>query len=184
MEDRQILQLFHARNEDALTICRQKYGNYCFAIAHRILQNKEDAEECVNDALLRAWTHIPPDCPTLINAYLGTVTRNIALDRYRKQTAQMRAGEVAVAHHELEAIFSDNATPDTAIEEPELADLINRFLKTLPKQDAVLLVSRYFHFYTVKEIAKRYKMKEKTVYATLSRTLKKLRLYLEKEITL
>ena len=76
MEDRHILRLYISRDEAALSATAEKYGNYCRSIAHHILGNAEDAEECVNDAWLGAWNTIPPKQPENLATYLGKLTRN------------------------------------------------------------------------------------------------------------
>lgn len=182
MEDHAILVLFHERREDALALVRQKYGSYCHAIAYRILSSHEDAEECLNDALLRAWQNIPPDAPQSIAAYLASITRHLALDRYRRQHSQKRtSGEADLALSEIETVFASDHDLDDAMAEAELVRAINTFLKSLPERERTIMICRYFHLYSVADIAKRYQMKEKAVYALLSRTLKKLKKYLEKE---
>jgi len=182
MTDQAILVLFNERNEDAIVESRKKYGDYCYAIAYRILQSHEDAEECLNDTLLRAWNHIPPDCPNKLSAYLATIIRRLSLDCYRREQSQKRkADAVTVALHELEAILVHPDDPMQQIEERETARLLNQFLKNLPVKERSLLILRYFHLLTVAEIAKQCHMKENTVYAVLARTLKKLRIFLEKE---
>ena len=55
MEDEQIVDLFFRRDQGALRETERKYNRYLYAVAHRILGNHEDSEECVNDALLSAW---------------------------------------------------------------------------------------------------------------------------------
>ena len=45
MEDKQIIELYWERNQEAISQTAEKYGNYCTAIARNILQNEEDAEE-------------------------------------------------------------------------------------------------------------------------------------------
>ena len=184
MKDHAILALFHERQEEAITQSRLKYGNYCYRIAHRILSSHEDAEECLNDTLLRAWNNIPPDQPASLGGYLGAITRRLSLDRYRRQHSQKRTnGEPDLALSEIETVFANDHDLDDAIAEAELVKAINAFLKSLPERERTIMVCRYFHLYSVTDIAKRYQMKEKAVYALLSRTLAKLKKYLEKENT-
>ena len=60
MEDVQIIDLYWARSEQAVQETDTKYGGYCRAIAHNILKNFEDSEECVSDTWLKAWNAMPP----------------------------------------------------------------------------------------------------------------------------
>ena len=63
MDDNDIIQLYWDRNEQAIRITSDKYGHYCKAIARNILNNEEDAEECVNDTYLNAWNSMPTHWP-------------------------------------------------------------------------------------------------------------------------
>jgi len=85
MDDKQIVALYWARNEDALTQTAAKYGRYCFSIAYHILSSREDADESVNDTYMSAWNQIPPHEPSVLSAFLGKITRRISLNRWRNQ---------------------------------------------------------------------------------------------------
>ena len=84
MDDRQIITMYFARNESALAVTQQKYGAYVMSIAQNILDNLQDAQECLNDALLKLWNAIPPEQPRDLKAYIAKIARNTALDRYRE----------------------------------------------------------------------------------------------------
>ena len=91
MEDIHIINLFLERSEDAIRQVEEKYEKFCFKIAWNILYNTEDSEECVNDTWLITWNKIPPKTPTKLSAFLGKITRNLALDNFRKKNASKRA---------------------------------------------------------------------------------------------
>lgn len=111
MRDHEIIELYWARNESAITATAEKYGNYCHTIAYNILHSKEDAEECSNDTYLGAWSSIPPQRPNRLSIYLGKITRNLALNRYKRYTAEKRGhGQVVLALSELEACVPSEAT--------------------------------------------------------------------------
>ena len=182
MEDKSIVALFHQRNEQALAECKTRYGAYVLAIANRILESQEDAEEVLNDTLLRAWNAIPPDQPQKLSLYLGTLSRNLAFDKYKEKARQKRGkGETALALEELEAIFAAEGNPEKALLDKELSQAINRFLSTLPERERNILILRYFFVYSYKEIATHHGMKENHVRTLVSRALKKLKTFLEKE---
>ena len=71
MEDNYIIELYFQRSEDALKETQMKYGNYLYSIAHNILRNHEDTEECVNDAYQKAWESIPPQRPSGLGHFWG-----------------------------------------------------------------------------------------------------------------
>ena len=90
MDDNEILDLYFARSEQAIVQTDQKYGFYCYSIAKRILSDPLDAEESVNDTYYSAWKLIPPRRPQRFSTFLGKLTRNLAIDRWRKNTAEKR----------------------------------------------------------------------------------------------
>lgn len=182
MEDKQIVEQFWDRDPQALVHSQEKYGAYCSCIARNILGNEEDAKECVNDTLLYAWNAIPPARPEKLQFYLATVTRNNALDRYRKDHAQKRGGGVInTAMEELAECMSDGDSPQELYQAKELEMTINRFVRSLPARDGNIFIRRYFFLESPAEIGRRYSMTNNHVTVSLSRTRAKLKKYLEKE---
>ena len=158
MEDSEIIELYFNRDEAAVTQTSAKYGRYCGAIAFRVLHSREDSEECVNDTWWKAWNSIPPERPRILSAFLGTITRNLALHRYEKQHAGKRGGgETAAALEELaEVLASGDVTEAEAIlqtEGSELTELLNGFLGGLSPDARVIFLQRYWYMEPVKEIA-------------------------------
>ena len=179
MEDKQIIELYFARNEAAISETDKKYGAYCRAVAYRILEDRLDSEEVANDTYLRLWNSIPPQRPDPLRPYVGRISRNLALDVYDAKHAQKRNG-VTLALEELsECLPSDDGREIG--ESAALRDLLSRFISSLPERERIIFVRRYFHLYPIAEIAHDLGMKESTTAMTLSRTRAKLRKYLEKE---
>ena len=165
MEDQKIVELFEARNEEALDACKKKYDRFCFHIADRILCCREDAEEIVNDTYLKAWNTIPPQKPQSIKAYLGMLTRQGALNRVEHRNTEKRGGgQVEVALSELEECL--------ASEGADWADQMH--LRTV-------MIQRYWYLCSVEEIARSCGMSEGSVKVMLHRTREKLKNFLEKE---
>lgn len=182
MDDNQIIELYWARSEAAISETAKKYGNYCHHIAYNILSNQEDSEECVNDTWLKTWEAIPPTRPERLSAFLGKITRNLALHRYEKYNAIKRgAGQVALALHELEECIPARDNVERVIDDLVLTEILNDFLAGLPAETRQIFVRRYWHLHSVKEIAAEYHISESKVKVTLFRTRRKLRQLLEKE---
>lgn len=182
MEDSAIVELYWAREERALTETDGKYGGYCRRVACNILNNLEDAEECVNDTWLRAWHAMPPQRPTALGAFLGRITRNLSLDRYKLGRAEKRGGgQMTVALDELGDCIPAAGGPEEGLEAAELTRLLDRFLRTLPEKDCCMFLRRYWYVDSVRTIAKRYQMAEGSVKSNLFRIRQKLKAYLEKE---
>ncbi len=178
MEDADILKLYQSRNEQAIAETKTKYGKLLYSIAYNILHNREDSEECENDTYLGAWNAIPPEHPNNFSSYLAKLIRNISISKLRANNADKRGGgEAALSLHELDECLS--APPE--IGAAQLAELLDRFLHALSKQERMVFVCRYWRCDAVNDIAKRFGFGESKVKMMLSRTRDKLREFLEKE---
>lgn len=182
MEDRKILDLYFARNEDAIRETDRKYGHYCFSVAWHILFNNEDSQECVNDTWHQTWQLIPPQRPNRLQYFLARITRGFALNRLRTKTREKRGGgEYDAALSELEGVLSAGSDPAAEFAAKELADVINRFLKGRKDRDRNIFVRRYFYLESPAEIARRYGLSENNVSVILSRVRTQLKEHLQKE---
>lgn len=181
MDDRQIVELYFARDEKAIEESSQKYGIYCFTLANSILQSDRDAEECVNDTWLRTWNSIPPQKPNCLRLFLAKITRNLAFDKYRERNRQKRGGIVLLALDEISEFLPASEYVETQAEEEELMRSINRFLRSLTERDCNIFINRYFHVKSTKTIADQYDLTEGNVQKILFRIRKKLKHHLESE---
>lgn len=179
MEDTKIIDLYWSRDQRAIGETQQRYGGYCYSIAYRILDSHEDSEECVSDTCLRAWNTIPPQRPTRLAAFLGTITRRLALDRYERRTADKRGGaQTALLLDELAECIP---SAERVAEDVLLKDLLNRFLSSLPVSTRRIFVLRYWYAYSLEEIGRMQGMRKDTVATSLYRTREALKTFLQKE---
>ena len=182
MDDRQIIALYNERSEAALSETATKYGKYCRTIAYNILYNEEDSEECVNDTWLQAWEAIPPQYPNRLSAFLGKITRNLALNRYKQNSAKKRGGgQMMLALEELAECIPGTDSTEAAAEETLLIEVLNRFLADLPTEKRKLFLRRSWYLCSVKEIAEDFGLGESNVKMTLLRIREQLKSVLEKE---
>lgn len=182
MEDNEILDLYWARSENAISETENKYGRYCHYIAFNILHSYEDSEECVNDTCLKAWEVIPPQRPNRLSTFLGKITRNLALDRYKYNNRGKRGGsQLPLALDELATCVSSSDQTEAIIDEMVLTDCLNRFLAALPAEKRKLFLRRYWHFSSIKDIAADFSISEGKVKMSLLRTRNELKQFLEKE---
>ena len=182
MEDKQIIELYNERSEAAISETAEKYGKYCYTIAYHILYNEQDSEECVNDTYLKTWETIPPQYPNKLSAFLGKITRNLALNRYRYYIREKRGyGQVALALEELQECIPNSNKVEQAIEEKYLIEVLNRFLYNLPAEKRMIFLRRYWYLSSIQEIARDYEISESKVKMTLLRVRNKLKQILEKE---
>ena len=182
MEDSKIVELYWQRNEEAIAETASKYGRYCGTIAYNILRSSEDAEECVNDTYMRAWNAIPPHRPNRLSTFLGKITRNLALNKYKGYNAKKRGeGQTDLILSELEACISTSDHVEGIIDELAVVEAINSFLSGLTKMNRAIFVRRYWYMDSVKDIADRLAMSENRIALKLFRMRKELRVHLERE---
>ncbi|MBE6724243.1 MAG: sigma-70 family RNA polymerase sigma factor [Ruminococcaceae bacterium] len=182
MEDHQIVDLYWQRNENAIAETAAKYGNYLYGISNHILQNAEDAEECVNDTYNDAWQSMPPHRPSILSTFLGKITRRISIDLWRKHSAEKRGGGVIpLALDELEECVSGTGDVEGEVERLELQKMLNDFLLALPQTERVVFMRRYWYMDSVSDIAGRFACSESKVKSMLYRTRNRLRAMHEKE---
>ena len=180
MEDRKIIDLFFARNEDAIQHTADTYGNRLFVLADNIVRNDQDAEESVSDTYMKAWDTIPPQKPNHFFAYLAKICRHFALGKLDWKNAAKRKAEVVSLTQEMELCIPDNRR-DVELEGKELGRILTSFLRTLTPENRMVFVRRYWYVDTVADIAARYGISESAVMTRLSRTRDKLRAFLQKE---
>ena len=178
LDDREIIELFFERSEQAIMELSKKYGTICTKVAHNILNNKQDAEECVNDAYLGVWNTIPPQRPDSFISYVCRIVRNLAIKRYHFNTAVKRNSIYDVALDELEDCFPSAVSVEAEIDAKNVAREIDAFLETLEQENRVLFVRRYWHSDSIDELATLFGTSSHNISVKLSRMRKKLRNYL------
>ena len=182
MDDSRIIGLFNARNETAIYEIEKKYQSYCLSIANNILNDREDAAECVNDVFFGAWNSIPPHAPVNLAAYLGKITRNLALKKWRERSAAKRGGgNVSVSLEELEECVPSGHPVEEYAEIKELTGMIDSFLAALPETERRVFLRRYWYFDSIDDICGRFGFGKSKVKMMLKRTRDRLRATLEKE---
>ena len=182
MEDTQIIELYFARSEDAITQTANKYGAYLRMIAGSVLSSREDRDECVQDTYLRTWETIPPERPRILRAWLGCLTRTISIDRWRAEHAGKRGGkEFALSYEELGECIPSPDDTDSVADRAVLTDALERFLAARRQVDRKIFLQRYWYFRPIKQIARDCEMAEGSVKASLHRSRQALRKLLEEE---
>jgi RNA polymerase sigma-70 factor (ECF subfamily) len=182
LDDGVIIDLLFKRCETAIEETRRKYGQRLIRTANNILNNIEDAEECVSDALMKAWASIPPNRPEMLGAYLMKIVRNLSINRLESRNASKRGGgETDLLLSELEECLPSPTGTEDEYESLVVTNAIGAFLNKQDKTARVAFILRYFHGDSINEITQRFKMNESKVKSILFRMRKKLRKHLEKE---
>lgn len=178
MDDEKIIELFFARSELAIKELDSKYGKVCFQLSYNVLNNRLDAEECVNDSYLGLWNTIPPQRPNPLLAFVCKIVRRYSIMRHRANTAMKRNSIYDLAVDEIEHCLAAPVTVEGTIEAKTLARIIEEFLDTLSVENRVIFLRRYWFSDTYSDIAQRIGITEKNVSVRLTRTRKQMREYL------
>jgi len=154
MEDQGIIELYFARDEGAIGETDRKYGAFCRRVSLNILSQQEDAEECVNDTYLAAWNAIPPERPTILRAFLGRITRNLSVARWRAIHAQKRSCGMDVLLSELDECLPSHEDTEAVFERGQLTEAITAWLECLEPDARALFIRRYWFGDAVKALAR------------------------------
>lgn len=179
MTDKEIVRLYLDRNENAISETKSAYGRLLQSVAYNILRNTQDAEECENEACLKAWNSIPPNKPQRLCAYLCKIARRLALDRYDYNTAAKRSGSIPL--DELEECIASAYSAEDRLTATALGELLNKFLSSRDYNTRIIFMRRFWFGESISEIAKNLHATESMVKSRISRTLKQLREFLKKE---
>lgn len=181
MDDKQIIDLYFAREEQALRETELKYGAFCFRISMNILGIREDAEECVSDTYFSVWKQIPPTVPQSLKAFLGRVTRNLSISRFRAMRAKKRYNGMEVLLSELGDCVPSSEHVERTVEAKELSGYISEWLDSLPAEDCALFVRRYWFGDAVQELAEKCGITAAQMAQRMLRLRKSLRAALEQK---
>lgn len=176
MEDNKIIDLYWSRSEQAIKETDTKYGKYCFTIAHNILHDRSDSEECVNDTYMHAWNYIPPGRPNKLSVFLGKICRNLSLDKLKFRTAEKRGkGEPYLILDELKECIPCNDNTESIAEDMVIVEVLNRFLTGLDVEKRKIFMRRYWYMNSIGEISKAMSLSESNVKMSLLRMRNQLK---------
>lgn len=181
MDDKEILRLFNERDEKAISAANERFGMYLEKIAENITFSREDAEEIVNDVLLKAWELIPPNAPEHLSAFLGKLARNEAISRRRAALTEKRGcGELPIVLDEISEIVSGGSDVEKEFESRELMREISAFVRKLPPLKRDMFVCRYWYCMSISELSAKFGVSQTNATTTLLRVREKLKAHLRK----
>lgn len=183
MKDEAIVDLYLQKDQQAITASSAKYGSKLRQISFNIVQNNSDAEECENDTYLSAWNSIPPNSPkTFLFSFLAKVIRNLSINVYNKNHTQSRYANIVELTKEMEECIPSPTDEACKIADSEFTESINKFLKTLAKEERDIFVHRYWYSEPIKSVSEKFHISESKTKSMLMRTRQKLKNHFESEV--
>ena len=184
--DEEIIDLYWSRNEEAIPETDNKYGRYLYTIAYNIVRDGRDCEECLSDTYFSTWNRIPPTRPNVFQVFLSKITRNVAVDKYRKNNAEKRIpSEMINSLDELDECIVHSSSAEDELYIKRISHVLNDYLASLNKNDITLFVCRYYYCDSIEDIAKMMSISESTVFRRMARIKEGLRQRLvEEEVAL
>ena len=181
MSDKQIVELYWQRDEQAIKETDIKYKKFLISVAYNIVRDMCDSEECLNDTYVSAWNAMPPTRPTLLQAFLATIMRRTAIDCYKSKTRKKRiVSELTVSLSEIEDFIADDSM-NSQTEAQDLGRIISEFVRSLSDRSMYIFMSRYYIARSIKEIANLLECSESTVHKEIAAIKSGLREKLLKE---
>ena len=182
VSDQEIIEMYWARNEKAIETTDSKYGRYLYVIAYNILSDSMDCEECLNDTYLCTWNKIPPQRPNVLQNFLSKIARDVAVDKYRKNTASKRVpSELISSLDELDECVPAASSVEEEVLVKEMSTLLNKYLRSCTRREEFIFVCRYYYADSISSIAEMMNISENTVFRDLAKLRRGFRDILEKE---
>ncbi len=179
--DGQIIELYWARNEQAIHETDYKYGRLLYRIAYNYLQDRSDCEECQNDTYLGVWNAIPPHRPRELSPFILKIMKNIAITKYREKKRKNRVpSEITVSLEDLNGILHREDSPEEAYSAAELGRLINEYLGNLTAYQRAVFIGRYYMGDTLEVIAESLDISVSTVHREIEKLKQGLKIHLER----
>ncbi|MDD3195963.1 MAG: sigma-70 family RNA polymerase sigma factor [Paludibacter sp.] len=143
--------------------------DYLFATARKILAEEEDAEDAVQEVLLKLW-YVRETLSDYNNveAFVTTVTKNHCLDKLK-----VKRRTEAISDHVMEMQSATN--PYDLTERSNTNAIIQQIIDKLPPLQREIIRMKDMQEYEVEEIAEIIGTKSEAVRMNLSRARKKVR---------
>lgn len=165
MSDQELLRLLDTQPNEALAQILKQYGGLLNAVALAILQNPQDAEECIADTLLKLWnTRDRIEKPERLKSYLCAIARNAAIDRRRKHTPlplSLELTETDALSEQIDALL--------------LSELVTGAVHQLEQPTREIILQRYYGQWSIREIARYHGLSVRAVESQLYRGRKQLK---------
>lgn len=179
--DEQIIEMYWQREANAIQETDKKYGHLLLSVAHNILHDSLDCEECKNDTYLGVWNAIPPARPTAFPAFIVQIMRRIAINRYKETMRKKRIpSELTISIEDVENMVHSGSSVEEAYAAEEVGKIIDDYVRTLTDRQRYIFIDRYYLSESVVTIASDLSISAQTVYREIEKIKQGLKNHLER----
>ena len=171
MPEKEILHLLQSADPRSAEVLLRHYGPLMTYVISPILQNQQDREECLSEAVMRILQKISLYDPEKGSwtAWVTSVTRSVALNKVRANRKHPQTEELA------ENLASAQPTPEEEMLRRERQQELRCALEKLPAGDRLLFYRKYYYLQPTAQIARETGMSERAVEGRLYRIKRRLR---------
>ena len=150
ISDAELLKQLAARKTAALEQLYDRHARFAMGISLRILGNREEAEEVVQDVFWQLWKSQLEYDPRRgrFTTWLFTVARNRSLDRLRRRSARPTSAPFAFAEN-----LAAPGDPEGQVGDGQQRRTVNNALAELPEAQRQAIELSFYQGMTHKEIA-------------------------------
>jgi len=180
-EDAELVRNIVARRSEALSRLYDKYSGMLLGLAHKILGERPDAEEVLQEAFLQVWNQAEryDRARSSVSTWLVLITRSRSIDRLRSRKVKERT--LTAAQKERPRLHtSPEGVRDVLT--LERGHRLKEELGKLPKEQRSVLEMAFYRGMTQSEIAEKTSIPLGTVKTRTLLAMKKLRKALQEEM--
>lgn len=159
----------------AFEILMETHESRMYAVALRMCQNREDAQDCLQEAMIRVYKALPTfKGESSFSTWAYRITMNTCLDDLRRKKNKTASSLDALLDLGWSPADEEN-TPERKFSQTEAKREISRAIQSLPEDMRAAIVLRDIHGFSYEEIASMLSINIGTIKSRISRGREKLR---------
>jgi len=181
VEDKQLIRQVLKGNRHAFQQLVERYQNYAFTIALRIVHSREEAEEVAQDAFLKVYQQLGTfEDKSKFSTWLYTIVYRTAIDHTRRRRLNAYSLDDDDAY--LQLADDPGAAPAEALHREDLREQLSIAIKRLKPVDGSIVTLFYLNDASIKEIAEITELSVSNIKTRLHRLRETLRRVLSRQL--
>ncbi|GFZ77387.1 ECF RNA polymerase sigma factor SigW [Paenibacillus marchantiophytorum] len=174
LNDSQLAALWSQGDSKAFNRLLELYKDKIYRLAYRMLRNKSDSEDVVQETFLRAYLHSHRfDTTKNFSSWIFSIGKNVTIDVLRKKKSELSMDTNPNPFQDslpfYEKLTSQEKTPELQLIELETAAQVERMIQDLPDKYKNLIVYKYYLDMSLEDISKEVNLPVSTIKTRLFR---------------